>query len=327
MRLTLLTPASDADFLDFVNAPLGKGLPINGKLKPLVAVPTTAGTGSETTGTAIFDLVSKRAKTGIAHRNLKPTLGICDPLNTRTMPSAVHASSGLDVLCHSLESWTAIPYHERVPRPANPINRPAYQGANPISDIFSLNALRATVKYLPRAVRDPDDFEAQSQMLLAATLAGVGFGNAGVHLCHGMSYPISGQNPGYRHKGYVVDSPIIPHGVSVAVTAPAVFRFTGASNPDRHLAAAECFGVDISQVKRESAGEVLSEALSKFLVGLGDQPRGLKHLGFGKEHLDELVEGTIPQARVLMLAPNLDLTHLETEREQLRGLFEEAMEY
>jgi len=325
--MNLYTTFPEADFLDFVNAPLGRGLPIQGKLKPLIAVPTTAGTGSETTGTAIFDLVSRRAKTGIAHRNLKPTLGIVDPLNTRTMPSAVHASSGLDVLCHSLESWTAIPYHERVPRPTNPINRPAYQGANPISDIFSLNALRDTVKYLPRAVKDPEDHEAQSKMLLAATLAGVGFGNAGVHLCHGMSYPISGQNPGYKHAGYEVDYPIIPHGVSVAVSAPAVFKFTAASNPERHLAAAECFGVDISQVKKESAGEVLSEALAKFLADLGDQPRGLKDLGFGREHLDQLVEGTIPQARVLMLAPNLEMTDLEAEREQLRRLFEDALEY
>ncbi|KAH9810771.1 hydroxyacid-oxoacid transhydrogenase, mitochondrial-like [Teratosphaeria destructans] len=315
--MNLYTTFPEADFLDFVNAPLGKGMPIQGKLKPLIAVPTTAGTGSETTGTAIFDLVDKKAKTGIAHRNLKPTLGICDPINTRTMPSAVHASSGLDVLCHSLESWTAIPYHERVPRPTNPINRPAYQGANPISDIFSLQALRSTVKYLPRAVKDPDDFEAQSNMLLAATLAGVGFGNAGVHLCHGMSYPISSQNPGYKHNGYAVDSPIIPHGVSVAVTAPAVFKFT----------AAEAFGVDISNVKKESAGEVLSEALANFLVNLGDQPRGLKQLGFTNGHIDTLVEGTIPQARVLMLAPNLDTSGGEEEREQLRGLFEDAMSY
>jgi hydroxyacid-oxoacid transhydrogenase len=325
--MNLYTSFPEADFLDFVNAPLGKGLPIQGKLKPLVAVPTTAGTGSETTGTAIFDLVSKKAKTGIAHRNLKPTLGICDPLNTRTMPSAVHASSGLDVLCHSLESWTAIPYHERTPRPRNPIERPAYQGANPISDIFSLQALRDTVKYLPRAVKDPDDHEAQSKMLLAATLAGVGFGNAGVHLCHGMSYPVSGQNPGYKHSGYEVDHPIIPHGVSVAVTAPAVFKFTGASNPERHLAAAECFGVDTSQVKAESAGEVLGEAIAKFLVELGDQPRGLKDLGFGMSDVDQLVEGTMPQARVLMLAPNLDAQNVDEEREQLRHLFKDAMEY
>ncbi|KAG5300338.1 alcohol dehydrogenase [Histoplasma capsulatum G186AR] len=316
----------EADFLDFVNVPLGKGLPITRTLKPLIAVPTTAGTGAETTGTAIFDLVSKKAKTGVAHRNMKPTLGICDPLNTRTMPSQVRASTGLDVLCHSLESWTAIPYSERTPRPTNPIHRPAYQGANPISDIFSLQALRSTVKYLPRAVKDPDDTEAQSQMLLAATLAGVGFGNAGVHLCHGMSYPISGQNPGYKHPGYVVDHDIIPHGVSVAVTAPAVFKFTAASNPDRHLAAAEAFGVDISNVKRESAGEVLGEAVAEFLIGLGDQPRGLKQLGFSSSSMDGLIEGTIPQQRVLNLAPNLS-KELETEKEELRKLFEESMEF
>lgn len=140
----------------------------------------------------------------------------------------------------------------------------------------------------------------------------------------GMSYPISGQNPGYKHAGYEVTTPIIPHGVSVAVTSPAVFQFTAASNPDRHLQAAECFGVDISNAKRESAGEILADALRRFLSDLGDQPAGLKALGFGSEHIDDLVEGTIPQARVLMLAPNL-ARELQTEREQLRGLFEQSL--
>jgi hydroxyacid-oxoacid transhydrogenase len=163
-------------------------------------------------------------------------------------------------------------------------------------------------------------------MLLAATLAGVGFGNAGVHLCHGMSYPISGQNPGYKHQGYEVEHALIPHGVSVAVSAPAVFRFTAASNPDRHLAAAEVFGKDISNVKRESAGEVLGEAIAEFLISLGDQPRGLKDLGFDRSHIDTLIEGTLPQARVLDLAPNLS-KELEREKEQLRELFEQSMEY
>ncbi|KAJ2904690.1 Hydroxyacid-oxoacid transhydrogenase mitochondrial [Zalerion maritima] len=328
--MNLYSAYPEADFLDFVNAPIGKGLPIDKPLRPLIAVPTTAGTGSETTGTAIFDLEEKKAKTGVAHRNLKPTLGICDPLNTRSMPAAVKAASGLDVLCHSLESWTAIPYNERTPRPKNPMLRPSYQGANPISDIFSLNALKTTVKYLPRAVKDPEDNKAQSEMLLAATLAGVGFGNAGVHLCHGMSYPISGQNPGYHHSGYEVSTPIIPHGVSVAVTAPAVFKFTASSNPDRHLEAAEAFGVDISNVKKESAGEVLSEALKEFLAKLGDQPAGLKELGFNRSHIDALVEGTLPQKRVLMLAPGLGdngITERENEREQLSRLFEESLEH
>ena len=324
--MNLYTCFPEADLLDFVNAPLGRGLPVTRTLQPLIAVPTTAGTGSETTGTAIFDLTSHRAKTGVAHRALKPTLGICDPLNTRTMPSQVHAASGLDVLCHSLESWTAIPYHERTPRPTNPILRPAYQGANPISDIFSLQALKSTIKYLPRAVKDPEDSEAQHNMLLAATLAGVGFGNAGVHLCHGMSYPISSQNPGYRHNGYVDDKPLIPHGVSVAVTSPSVFRFTAASNPERHLAAAEAFGVDVSNARRESAGDILGEALANFLAKLGGQPRGLKDLGFRKEHVAGLVEGTLPQRRVLMLAPNLE-DDVEPQREQLERLFEDSLEY
>ncbi|KAF1807975.1 putative Fe-containing alcohol dehydrogenase [Eremomyces bilateralis CBS 781.70] len=324
--MNLYTCNPDADLLDFVNAPVGKGLPIRGKLRPLIAIPTTAGTGSETTGTAIFDLTSHQTKTGVAHRAMKPTLGICDPENTRTMPSAVACSSGLDVLCHSLESWTAIPYQQRRPRPTNPIERPAYQGANPISDIFSLQALKSVIKYLPRAVADPDDYEAQEQMLLAATLAGVGFGNAGVHLCHGMSYPISGMNRSYMHNGYDVSTPLIPHGVSVAVTAPAVFRFTGPSNPDRHLAAAECFGVDISNVKQENAGEVLSEALKEFLVKLGDQPRGLKQVGYTRSDIDVLVEGTLPQRRVLMLAPGLSGVQ-EEDKETLTALFEEAMEY
>ncbi|KAF3905260.1 hypothetical protein ABW21_db0204992 [Orbilia brochopaga] len=324
--VNLYTSYPEANFLDFVNAPLGKGLPITRKLKPLICIPTTAGTGSETTGTAIFDLTDVKAKTGVAHRYLKPTLGICDPLNTRSMPSAVHGSSGLDVLCHSLESWTAIPFNERIPRPTNPILRPAYQGANPISDVFSFEALKMTVKYLPRAVRDPDDAEAQSNMLLAATLAGVGFGNAGVHLCHGMSYPLSGMNKGYKHQGYQVSYPLIPHGVSVAVTAPAVFKFTGPSNPSRHLAAAEIFGVDISNAKEESAGEILSDAVAKFLVDLGDQPRGIKALGYERGDIDALVEGTLPQQRVLVLAPNLR-GEKERQRELLTALFEEALEY
>lgn len=142
----------------------------------------------------------------------------------------------------------------------------------------------------------------------------------------GMSYPISGQNPGYRHAGYDIPNPLIPHGVSVAVSAPAVFKFTAASNPERHLLAAEAFGVDITNVKAESAGEVLAEAITKFLEDLGDQPKGLKDLGFGSEHLDALVEGTIPQARVLKLAPNL-ASDLQAEKEQLRGLFEDALSY
>ncbi|KAF8420192.1 putative Fe-containing alcohol dehydrogenase [Tirmania nivea] len=327
----------EADLMDFVNAPLGKGLPIDKPLRPLICIPTTAGTGSETTGTAIFDIVSSSTKTGISHRNLKPTLGIIDPLNTHTLPPAITASSGLDVLCHSLESLTAIPYQEReAAKSGNPLHRPAYQGANPISDVFSFTALKLCIEYLSRATYDQGDAEAREKMALAATLAGVGFGNAGVHLCHGMSYPISGLNPAeYKHPGYSVPHALIPHGVSVAVTAPAVFRFTAPSNPERHLQAAEAFGVDVSNVRRENAGEVLSEAIKQFLEKLGGQPRGLKGLGIKAGDIGKLVDGTVPQRRVLVLAPGLagegrvvlEGGELERQRGELARLLEEAMEW
>ena len=102
-----------ADFLDYVNPPIGRGVPVPGPLKPLIAIPTTAGTGSETTGVSIFDLTKLHAKTGIANRWLKPTLGLLDPDNTASLPPEVAASSGLDILSHAIESYTALPFTGR----------------------------------------------------------------------------------------------------------------------------------------------------------------------------------------------------------------------
>jgi hydroxyacid-oxoacid transhydrogenase len=331
----LFTVYKDADLMDFVNAPVGKGLPISQPLRPLIAVPTTAGTGSETTGAAIFDVTSRAFKTGIANRALKPVLGVVDTINTETCPTAVHISAGLDVLFHSLESYTAIPYTERTPRPANPILRPAYQGSNPVADIFSMWALRTTVKYLPRIAKDRGDYEARSQMLLAASFAGIGFGNAGVHLCHGMSYPISGLNkkgPKYKHPGYVVDHPIIPHGISVALTGPAVFQFTAPSSPDRHREALAVFnGVtvtdpSITSIPDSEVGAYLYESIASFLDGLG-VPRGLKAVGYNKSDISMLVEGTLPQRRVLDLAPNIGNVAGEDGREHLTRIMEASFEY
>lgn len=320
---------AESDLLDFVNAPIGKGLPVEKQLQPLIAVPTTAGTGSETTGTAIFDLTTHKSKTGISSRALKPLLGIVDPLNTISMPNSVKASSGLDVLCHSLESYTAVPFNQRTPRPTNPKFRPAYQGANPISDIFSLAALEMVSKYLPRAVRDPSDLEAQTQTLLAATLAGIGFGNAGVHLCHGLSYPISSQNRRYKHHGYNVDHPIVPHGVSVAITAPAVFKHTAASNPDRYLTAAKVLGANISTARYSQAGDILSDTIKDFLhTRLGSyQPKGIKELGFTESDLDSLVQGALPQKRVLNLSPSVRTVPDNETSTLLRAILEDSLSH
>lgn len=306
-----------ADLLDYVNPPIGKGLPVPGPLKPLVAIPTTAGTGSETTGVAIFDFTPMHAKTGIAHRRLKPTLGLLDPENTRTLPSAVAASSGLDVLSHAIESYTALPF-ERRPRPERPILRPAYQGSNPISDVWSLEALRLGAAYLRRAVADPSDDQARAAMLLAASYAGMGFGNAGVHLPHGMSYPVSGLVRNYRPPGYVTDHPLVPHGVSVILNAPAVFRFTAPAAPERHLRTAEVLGANVSGAKPEDAGKILADQVVKFMYDLR-LPNGLREIGYTSADIPALVEGTLPQHRVTKLSPR------PAGPDELAGIFESAM--
>src|SRR5256885_4928797 len=317
-KATNLYATYPADFLDYVNAPIGKGKPAPGPLKPLIAVPTTAGTGSETTGVAIFDYTPLHAKTGIAHRRLKPLLGILDPENTRSMPPQVAAASGFDVLSHAIESYTALPFQRR-PRPERPVLRPAYQGSNPISDVWSLEALRWVSKYLVRAVEDPDDDEARAKMQLAASYAGVGFGNAGVHLPHGMSYPVSGMVRDFRPAGFPVDHPIVPHGMSVILNAPAVFRFTAQACPDRHLVAAEILGADVSRARPEDAGKILSDRLGASMQRLRG-PDGLRSVRFGQSHIPAAVPGTLPAARVTKLSPR------PVEEADLAHLFEEALE-
>ena len=307
-----------ADFLDYVNPPIGKGRPVPGPLKPLIAIPTTAGTGSETTGVSIFDLTKMHAKTGIASRRLKPTLGLLDPENTRTMPPQVAASSGLDILSHAVESFTAMSFSER-PLPDRPLLRPAYQGSNPISDVWSLQALRMVAQYLVRAVEDPEDDEARASMILAASYAGVGFGNAGVHLPHGMSYPVSGNVKNYRTPGYTADHPLVPHGFSVILNAPAVFRYTAQANAQRHLEAAEALGVDVSRCQAADAGRILSERITWFMQRL-KTPNGLREIGYTSSDIPTLVEGTLPQHRVTKLAPRPAGT------DELANLFQEALD-
>ncbi len=307
------------DFLAYVNAPIGQGKPVPGPLKPLVAIPTTAGTGSETTGVAIFDLSEQHVKTGIAHRRLKPALAIVDPENTRTMPPVVAAATGLDVLCHALESYTAIPYDSR-PLPERPLVRPAYQGANPISDIWSLKAIELASRYLVRASANPDDDEARANMILASSMAGMGFGNAGVHLCHGMSYPVSGMVRDYRPGGFVTDHAIVPHGISVCLNAPAVFRFTGPGCPDRHLKAAEMLGADVSAVDNpdSDAGPFLADRIVALMKQL-EMPNGLSAVGYTEADIPALVEGTLPQHRVTKLSPR------PADKEDLAAMFRDAL--
>jgi hydroxyacid-oxoacid transhydrogenase len=173
-------------------------------------------------------------------------------------------------------------------------------------------------EFLVRAVEDPEDDSARANMLLAASYAGVGFGNAGVHLPHGMSYPVSGKVKTYRAPGYSVEHPLVPHGFSVILNAPAVFRYTAPSSPERHLEAAQALGVDVSRCRKEDAGRILSERITWFMQRL-KTPNGLGDIGYTSSDIPALVEGTLPQHRVTKLSPR------PAGPEELARLFEDSI--
>jgi alcohol dehydrogenase class IV len=289
-----------APLLDYVNKPVGRGVPVPGPLRPLIAVPTTAGTGSETTAVAVTHVVDQHVKAGVSHRLLRPTLGVVDPLNTLSAPPEVTAAAGADILTHAIESYTTRPYNARPKH--HPPDRPAYIGANPASDVWCEKAIEYVARYLRRAVLNGLDLEARVHLALAANYAGVGFGNAGVHIPHAVAYPIAGLVRDYVPSGYKTRQPLVPHGVSVILTAPAAFRFTYASEPERHLRAAELMGMRVTGLGETERREALPRALVALMRDIGI-PNGLTAIGYTEGDIPALVEGTLRQPRLLAGAP------------------------
>jgi alcohol dehydrogenase class IV len=307
-----------APLSDYLNKPIGKGLPVPGPLKPLVAMPTTAGTGSETTAVAILDVLALKVKTGISHRYLRPSLAVIDPLNTVTLPPMATAYPGFDVLTHALESYTSRPYDAR-PR-HKPEERPVYIGSNPISDIWCEKALEYTGRYLRRAVLNGMDVEARTYMALAATYAGIGFGNAGVHVPHAIAYPIAGLVKDFSPPDYPKGEPIIPHGLSVVITAPSTFRWTYPTNPERHLQAAELLGGDVNGLTEAEMREALPRTLMSLMRDTGIV-NGLNELGYGESDVPALVDGTLKQQRLLVNCPRA------VGAEELTNVIQHSFEY
>jgi hydroxyacid-oxoacid transhydrogenase len=308
-----------AEFLDYVNAPIGRAIPVPGPLKPHIACPTTSGTGAECTGIAVFDLLEMKAKTGIVSKVLRPTRALIDPTCTATLPANVVASTAFDVLSHALESYTARPYSQR-PAAEAPSLRPSSQGANPWSDLGCGEALRLIGQFIERGVADPNDTEARHQLMWASTLAGIAFGNAGCHAPHGMSYSVSGMVHDFCPDGYPAGSPMVPHGMSVIVNSPSVFRHTSVGRPERHLDGARWLGADVSDIGPSEAGPALAERVIE-LMQTTNMPNGLRGVGYDAADIPGLVEGSLPQRRLLDNAP------IEIDRAVLTTLYEEALSY
>lgn len=308
-----------AEFMTYVNAPIGAGQRVPGPLAPHIACPTTSGTGSETTGIAIFKLTSLNAKTGIISRRLTPAVALIDPDVTRTLPSTIVASTGFDCMSHALEALTARAWPRRL-NPARGVGRPVSQGANPFSDMLATQALRLVGEFHVRAVADAQDAEARAEMMYAATLAGIAFNASGCHLPHGLSYAVSGLARDWQVRGYPQDRTLVPHGMAVVLNNPSVWRRTAPQAPQRHLHCAHALGADAKGAAPADAGEVLAQRVIG-LMRATEMPNGLAALGFGEADLDALATGAEPQYRVIRNAP------LDVDRDDLKSLFRAALRY
>jgi alcohol dehydrogenase class IV len=295
VNLLLTNPG---ELMDYVNVPVGRGAAPVHPLKPLIAVPTTTGTGAESTTICVLDVLALKVKTGISHPRLRPALAVVDPDLTRTQPAGVTASAGMDILCHAVESYTAR-WYTRGER-KRPEQRVPYCGANPISDMWSERAMTLLATSFRRAVRDGDDAAARGEMALAATFAGMGFGNAGVHIPHANAYPIAGQVRDFRPRDYPDREPMVPHGMSVSLTAPEAFRFTFAAAPERHLRAARLLAPD--REPPADPAEFLPSVLVDLMRDIGI-PNGIGAVGYRAADIDALVEGAMKQQRLLATAP------------------------
>lgn len=299
-----LLVTNPGELMDYINAPIGEGRAPTEPLKPLIAVPTTTGTGSESTTVCVLDVLDRHVKTGISHSRLRPTVAIVDPDLVMSQPPMVTACAGLDILCHALESYTARPFDSFEAKTA--AQRVPYCGANPISDVWSLAALDLMADAFVSAVRE-GDAESRAKVALAATLAGMGFGNAGVHVPHANAYPIAGRVRDYRPPDYPQDAPLVPHGMAVALTAPAAFRLLAAADPQRQHEAAQRLG-----------GTDLADTVRGIMDAVG-MPGGLSEVGYNEADVDDLVEGSMAQQRLLALAP------ADVGSEDLAAIFRESL--
>lgn len=313
-KVANLLKVHGGEIMDYVNPPIGGGRKPASPLLPLIAIPTTSGSGSEATTVAVLDIPELKVKTGISHRYMRPTLAIVDPELARTTPGAVTASAGLDVVCHAAESYISRPYDRRN-RPANPGERPPYQGSNPVADIWSMKALEFGGAYLARAVRDGDDLEARGTMMLGATMAGIGFGTAGVHIPHACAYPIAGLKHLYVAQGYATNHAFVPHGFSVIVTAPASFRFTYDAAPEKHIKATELL---TGRAVENPGPDSLPNALIALMKEVG-APSGVAEFGYTEDDIPALVNGALKQQRLLVIAPKA------VERADIESILQQSM--
>ena len=307
------------DFLDYFAPPLGAGKAMPSVLLPHLACPTTSGTGSECTSISVLRINQLKTKFVLANPVLMADQALIDPTCCDSLPPMIVASTGFDLLCHALECYTAKAY-TRWDKIEDPLRRPLIQGANPWSDLSATQALNIAGKYLERGVNNAEDHEARDQLMWGATLAGMAFGNAGTHLGHALSYGVTHLMQQVTTDDYAIAAPFIPHGISVALSAPAVFRYTAQASPERHFEAAGFLQSDLKGAAADDSGEILGKRLIELMQKTG-VPNGLAAVGFGPDDVPALAASSARQARAIANAPR------ETNQQDIENIYAAAISY
>ena len=272
------------DVLSYAAPPTGGGEPIPGSGTPTICIPTTAGTGSETSPVSVVSLPDEDIKVGLSSRHQIPDTALVDPKLMVSLPPGPTASSGMDALSHALEAYTTTTYDARE-CPSDPLDRPDYGGRTIVTDQLAKTAISLVSDNLQNAVNNGQNLEARRNMALASLLAGMAFTNAGVTANHALAMATGSE----FH---------IPHGTAVAIYLPAVIEFNAPAAPERFGEIAEMFGVDTTNMDKNEAALQAGEAIDSFADAI-DIPDGISEFGVTESDIPILAEKALRLERLI----------------------------
>ncbi len=276
------------DIMEYVAEPTGGGKPVPGAGIPTVAMPTTAGTGSETTPVSVISLPDRDMKVGISSRHLYPEIAIVDPLLTVSLPPGPTAAAGMDALAHAVEAYVTRPYNAKE-RPETATQRPDYGGRTTVTDTLARRAIGLIGGNLRNAVYNGEDVAARREMSLASLLAGMSFSNAGLGAAHAIAMAAGAE----YHT---------PHGETVAAILPAVMRYNAPGAADRYAEVASLLGADTDGLDEQGAAQRAAEAVAALADDV-ETPSGLAELGIQEDDIDRLADRTMDLQRLLVGNP------------------------
>ncbi|MBK5395573.1 iron-containing alcohol dehydrogenase [Pseudomonas sp. TH39(2020)] len=246
----------------------------------LIAIPTTAGTGSEVTNVAIFSDKEAQLKKGIVSDYLLPDVALVSPIMTLTCPRSVTAASGVDALVHAIESYLSV-------------------NASPITDAIALGAIKLIAKALPKAYANPSNLQAREDMATASLMAGMAFGNAGVGAVHALAYPLGGRFN-------------IAHGVSNALLLPYVMAWNKMACVERFRDIAEAMGVRVAHLSDKEAADQAVQAMTDLCVAV-DIPSGMRSFNVPEDAIPAMAEEASKIDRLMRNNPR-KLTAIDIEK-------------